>query len=76
MIRFDAHKARKWQGIKIRKKSVYTKPDTMLLIMLGVFKDLQTAVNERVDDNVWVLKMCVGESVVMKIRGIHLGSHR
>ena len=50
------------------------KPDTMLLIMLGVFKDLQTAVNERVDDIVWVLKMCVGESVVMKIRGIHLGS--
>ena len=37
------------------------KPDTMLLIMLGVFKDLQTAVNERVDDVVWVLKRCVGE---------------
>ena len=50
------------------------KPDTMLLIMLGVFKDLQTAVNERVDDVVWVLKRCVGESVIMKIRDIHLGS--
>ena len=46
----------------------------MLLIMLGVFKDLQTTVNERVDDVVWVLKRSVGESIVMKIRDVHLGS--
>ena len=42
--------------------------------MLGVLKDLQTAVSERVDDFVRVLKRCVGESVVMKIGDIHLGS--
>ena len=35
---------------------------------------IQTALNERVDDVVWVLKRCVGESVVMKIGDIHLGS--
>ena len=40
----------------------------------SVSKDLKTAMNERVDDTVWVLKRCVRESVVMKIGDIHLGS--
>ena len=73
-VRFDAHKARKWKGIKDKNKNKIKcihKPDTMLLIMLGVFKDLKTAM---VDDVVWVLKRCVGGSVVMKIGDIHLGS--
>ena len=62
--------------IKPGNGKAYTKPNTtiMLLIILGVFKDLQTAVNERVYNIVWVMKRCVGESVMMEIGHIHLGS--
>ena len=69
-------KGQRLMHIKPENGKAYTKPNTtiMLLIILGVFKDLQTAVNERVYNIVWVMKRCVGESVMMEIGHIHLGS--
>ena len=71
--RFKGSKVQRLMHIKPGNGKAYTKPNTtiMLLIILGVFKDLQTAVNERVYNIVWVMKRCVGESVMMEIGHIH-----
>ena len=42
--------------------------------MFSINKDLQTTMNERVNDKLWVTERCVGESVVMEIGDIYLGS--
>ena len=50
----------------------WTKMKQKLLVVTSVHKHLWTAMNERVDDMLWIIERSVGERLVMEVGDIQM----